>query len=81
MFNLICDYGVDFQIYSNDKVMFVMEEDGNYFHKVIEVFRIPSPNFEPLTTEQLLDSCDDYDYSGELEDCSAYCFWKLDLEV
>lgn len=75
--NDVCTYD-DWCIFRSvitDK-LWLRNNDGEEF-EIKEVFRIDFPNYENKTIEEILDYplCK-YDYSGELNDCSAYVFWK-----
>lgn len=70
----------DFEIIKIGNFLYAISEDG--IHIVKEVFRIentPDVNYEGLDSTELMDKCRcDHDYSGELDDCSAYCFWVIE---
>ena len=80
---LICEYE-DFSIFKHKIIglLYCLRADSDEFKEVLEVYRVP--NWEEVSTDDSLDDTDiinmcpvDYDYSGELDDLSAYCFWQV----
>lgn len=87
---LICDYE-DFAIYIHTLtgLLYCYNKETEEIKEVLEVYRIP--DWDEISTDEKIDDVDiismctdDYDYSGELDDMSEYCFWKeveqIDLE-
>lgn len=71
---LVCEYSC-FNVYQINKDYYTIT-NKDYMNlryaklvKKLDCYEIPELD--------LLKMCDDYDYSGELDDGSAYCFWKL----
>jgi hypothetical protein len=64
---------------------FIVEEKGDSFviredekpQKVKLVKTLNPKEYERKDISEILDLCEDYDFSGELDDFSAYCFWKI----
>ncbi len=61
---------------SNGKT-YVRDEDTKLVYEVIEVHRISwSDNYGDMSDEELIGKYD-ADYTGELDDCSAYVYYKV----
>lgn len=80
MKNILCEYD-DWFIYEdmlgNIFIQHTTDEDDGC-DKLAEIFKIEFPNYETKSIEEILDMCPyNYDYSGELDDCSAYVFWEV----
>ena len=74
MLNTCICYYSDFEIWQKpNKDLFAIVDCKHI--PVKEVLRLE--DFDDMTTEELIGSCDDYDYSGETEDMKHYCFWKV----
>ena len=69
----ICSYD-DFQISKCGDKYYVKDESGT--REALLVMSLEPCEYEDLSDEEILDKCEDYDFSGELDDCSWYCFWK-----
>lgn len=70
---VICSYDI-FRIFYKDGKYYGEDEDG--IREIELVKAVPFPEYEDLSEDEIFDLCDDYNFSGELDDCSAYCFWK-----
>ena len=70
---IICSYD-DFQISKCGDKYFAKDEGGT--REVALVKSLEPYEYEDLSDEEILDKCKDYDFSGELDDFSWYCFWK-----
>lgn len=77
MLNTCLSWYPDFEIWERPNGdQFVITKDGTRrTYRVKEVMRLD--DFDYFDTEKLLNSCSDYDYSGETEDWKHYCFWKV----
>ena len=69
----VCSYD-GFTISKNGDKYYAKDEDGT--REVTLVKSLAPCEYEDLSIEEILALCGDYDFSGELDDCSAYCFWK-----
>lgn len=72
---VICYYD-NFKICECNNCFFVFEE-GEPVKRVTLVKEIKAGDYENMDILDLLQMCEDYDYSGELDDCLSYCFWKV----
>lgn len=72
---MLCNYD-DWSIYEHNNKHYIANEDGVF--EVALVKYLSNEEYEDKAIEDILSMCDtnEYDYSGELDDCSAYCFWK-----
>lgn len=76
--NVICDYN-DWCIYSENSILFYYSREDNETYTAREVKRIE--DFNDYSLEELFNKCNNYDVCGELDDGSAYCYWKLMRQV
>ena len=70
---VICSYDI-FKIFYEDGKYYAENEEG--IRKVELVKSVPFPEYEDLSDDEIFDLCDDYGFGGELDDRSAYCFWR-----
>lgn len=74
---LVCEYN-DFDVYQiNEDYFVITDKDGMNLRYAKLVKKLDYSVFAVTSIADLLEMCDDYDYSGELDDGSGYCFWKL----
>ena len=75
---IICEYN-DFSIIEKDGKLYYID-DNDEVHEVVEVLRIPSSAYDNgnVTDDELLTgrSKIDFDICGELDDCSAFVYWR-----
>lgn len=74
--NCICTYR-EFYVITFLNRYWIFNPDGAEIVEAELVTSLPPEIYDLLTDEDLLGSCSDYDFSGELDDGSAYCFWKV----
>lgn len=73
----LCSYP-DFEIWVRPSgQMFAFNCETKTKESVKEVKRINFPDYDDLDTPTLIGACNDYDYCGELDDFTAYCYWKV----
>lgn len=72
---VICDYD-DFGIISHNNRFYAASCD-NGIEELTLVKMLKPTEYESLEDSELLALCSDYDYSGELDTCSEYCFWRI----
>ena len=70
----ICTYD-DWSVFEREGRYYVTDEEGE--REVTLIRSLAPEEYEDVDIFDILDMCDDYDYSGELDDCSAYCFWEV----
>ena len=76
MNQMLCWYP-EFEIWRRPSgSLFAFNRDTKKKVSVKEVGRLEFPEYDDLDTTALLSAYEDYDYSGELEDFTAYCYWK-----
>ena len=75
---IICEYDEWFVDETGDKII-IHDNESNEDFIAEEVFRVDYNDYDDdEIPEYPCDLCyEDYDYSGELEDGSAYVFWKV----
>ena len=66
-----------FVIVSADGKLYAIEADHNIeISEIVEVYRIPYDEASKHSVEELLEMCEDYDFSGEPIHENDYVFWK-----
>lgn len=78
---IICSYS-NFKIFlyteDNRQFYWAFDESDKKIYNVEIVGRVNQGDYENMSDEELINSFpDEFDYSGEADDCSAYYYWRV----